>query len=53
LAPPTPSPALKGVFLLPPLWVQEGRHTRIWERVGGPNFDEGTDTLYTLIPLWS
>jgi hypothetical protein len=35
----------------PPLYVQEGRHTRLQGRGwGDPNSDEGTDTLILYVP---
>jgi hypothetical protein len=40
----------------PPLGPRGETHMLAWEVVGGPNYDEGTDTLvlnvqYTIIPL--
>jgi hypothetical protein len=39
---PTPSPA--GECAPPPLVPEEGAHTRLREREGGPNSDEGSNS---------
>jgi hypothetical protein len=40
-----PHPLIPRRVLPPPLWVPGGRHTSIQGRGGGPNSDEGTNTL--------
>jgi hypothetical protein len=36
----------------PPLWWGGGAHSHAGEGVGGPNSNEGTDTMVLWVPLW-
>jgi hypothetical protein len=53
----SPNPLPRKRVCLPPIWVLGGPHSLAKEGVGGPNSDEGTDTLvlymyvYCIIPL--